>query len=98
MEKKILQRLPSVDGVINTTEGKKWMNQYDRDFVVNSVRTVLNDLRSEIYKNKTTTFEEKQLSMEGLVTQIESLLKKKLTPSLRKAINATGVILHTGLG
>jgi L-seryl-tRNA(Ser) seleniumtransferase len=37
-------------------------------------------------------------SLEAVAARAAELLRRKLQPSLRRAINATGVILHTGLG
>jgi L-seryl-tRNA(Ser) seleniumtransferase len=37
-------------------------------------------------------------SMDGLVPEIQSALAKDARPALRRAINGTGVVLHTGLG
>jgi len=84
--------------LINTEEGKQLIENYNRDSVVNAARTVLDELRSEILKKETISFEEKNLSVVSIIKRIQSHLQKKFTPSLQKAINATGIILHTGLG
>lgn len=98
MKNKILRKLPSVDALINTEEGKQLIEKYNRKSVVNAARTVQNELRSEILKKKTASVEEDELSVENIMRRIQDHLKKKFSHSLRKAINATGIILHTGLG
>ena len=98
MNKKILRKIPSVDVLIHTDEVKQWIEKYNRETVVNAIRYVLNELRSEILNQKKFASDEKNLSVENITKRAQSLLEKKFSPSLKKAINATGIILHTGLG
>jgi L-seryl-tRNA(Ser) seleniumtransferase len=98
MNKKILRILPSVDVLIRTDEVKRWIEKYNRDMVVNSIRAVLNEVRSEVLNLENISSEEKKLSIENILKRTQSRLERKFSPSLRKAINATGIILHTGLG
>jgi L-seryl-tRNA(Ser) seleniumtransferase len=98
MNKKILRKIPSVDVLIHSDEVKQWIEKYNRETVVNAIRYVLNELRSEILNQKKFASEEKNLSVENIIKRAQSLLEKKFSPSLKKAINATGIILHTGLG
>lgn len=98
MENNILRKLPSVDTLINTEEGKQLIKKHGHTSLVNAVRSVLEKLRSEILKKEAASYEEDELSVESIMRRIQDLLKKKFSPSLQKAINATGIILHTGLG
>lgn len=98
MKKNLLRKIPSVDVLIKSAEGKQLIEDYNRNSAVNAARAVLNEIRSEILSEETASFEEKNLSVESIVQRIQSHLQKKFLPSLRKAINATGIILHTGLG
>jgi len=98
MNKKILRKIPSVDVLIHTDEVKQWIEKYNRETVVNAIRYVRNELRSEILEQKKVASDEKNLSVENIIKRAQSLLQKKFSPSLKKAINATGIILHTGLG
>ncbi|MDP2899162.1 MAG: L-seryl-tRNA(Sec) selenium transferase [bacterium] len=97
MEKDLLRSLPSVDEVLNNTEVEPLTKAYGRDAVVNAVRDVLGGLRSELVKeDSTVTLED--ISVEKIILRVASHLRQKSTPSLRYAVNASGVILHTGLG
>jgi len=98
MNKKALRKLPSVDVLLQTEEVKQWIEKYDREMVVNSIRCVLNELRAEVLNQEKVSSQEKNLSVENIIKRAQSLLERKFSPSLRKAINATGIILHTGLG
>ncbi len=97
MEKDLLRSLPSVDEVLNNTEVEPLTKEHGRDAVVNAVRDVLGGLRSELVKeDSTVTLED--ISVERIIRRVASHLRQKSTPSLRYAVNASGVILHTGLG
>jgi L-seryl-tRNA(Ser) seleniumtransferase len=97
LNKKTLRKLPSIDELINRKEIKQLIEKYNRDVVVNAARIVLDKLRNKIIKNNTIPKEE-DISVKTINKQIKSYLKKRFAPSLQKAVNATGIILHTGLG
>lgn len=97
MEKDLLRNLPSVDEILNNLEAAPLTEEYGRDALVNAARTVLSELRSELLKDDARTTAE-EISVENISRRIAAYLEKKSTPSLRRAVNAAGVILHTGLG
>lgn len=98
MMKNLLRNLPSVDRLIKTEDGKALIEKYNRDLVVDSARKILEELRTEIHKSDSSSAVEDDLSQENVIQRIENHLQEKFSPSLKKATNATGVILHTGLG
>ena len=98
LKKEILRKLPSVDELMNTGEVKQWVKKCNRDMVVNAARAALSELRAEIINNETSHLNEKDLSVAEVGRRVASCLQRKITPSLRRAVNATGIILHTGLG
>lgn len=97
MEKDLLRGLPSVDEMLNNTEVEPLTKAYGRDAVVNAVREVLGELRLELVKEDSPLTSE-DISVQKIVQRVTSHLLRKSTPSLRYAVNASGVILHTGLG
>jgi len=98
LENNILRKLPSVDTLINTEEGKQLIKKHGHTSLVNATRSVLEELRSEILKKEKASIKEDGLSADSIMKRVQNHLKKKFSPSLQKAINATGIILHTGLG
>ena len=63
--------------------------------VANGVREFLEDLRAQVSQ----AAEEVSIPTPGeIADSIASWLEKEQRPSLRRVINATGVLLHTGLG
>ncbi len=98
MAKDLLRQLPSIDSLIITEELKALAEKYNRDSVVHAARTVIEDMRTEILKSKEKSFAPEAIAQERIIESIKTHLQNKFTASLKKAINATGVILHTGLG
>ncbi len=88
-----LKSLPSVDEMLKGPDGRKWLSLYPRRFVLKGIREHIEGLRSEIRKGGSPA------SDAGSVSRgIECLIRGYVAPSLRAAINATGVVLHTNLG
>ena len=90
MKEEMLRQLPSIDELMNTAQAKQLCELHDREVVVNAARTVVDQIRSKIVKGEKPP--------EDIGTLIEAYLEKKFAPSLTNAVNAAGIILHTGLG
>lgn len=98
MAKDLLRQLPSVDRLLNTGEAESLIEKYGRENVVAAARKVIENLRSAIRKEEEGTPSGEKLSQENILKGIETHLLKAFSPSLVKAVNASGVVLHTGLG
>ena len=98
MNNETLRQLPSVDELLNAVALEGLEEQYSRDVIVNAIRTVLEELRLAITTGETASPTPEGFSVESICQRITSYLHEKFSPSLRKAVNATGIILHTGLG
>ena len=90
MNQNILRSIPSVNELLESPEISKLTDLYPRQLVVDAVRGVLEDIRQSL-TNKT------DLSPQKLYPIIQQVLQQKLC-GIEHAINATGIILHTGLG
>jgi L-seryl-tRNA(Ser) seleniumtransferase len=97
LKKDLLRKLPSVDELLNHAEVKPLLDEYGRDGLVNASRAVLSELRSTISEGDKILSPD-DLSPAALIARIAAFLENKSAPSLRAAVNATGIILHTGLG
>ena len=62
--------------------------------IVDSVREVIDELRKDILEGRRSQVGTKETLMTEIVARITGKKKK----SLRRVINATGVVLHTNLG
>ena len=97
MSKIPFRKLPSVDRLKKTEAAHKLTVSYDEDNVVDAIRKVVQDIREEIAMEKSTVVE-KDINPDAIMTRVKEDLEETFALSLRNAINATGVILHTGLG
>ncbi len=93
-----LRQIPSVDKLISAEGAKVIIGDYGRNVVVEAARTVLKELRLKMKKTKGSPHPKRELSQEAILRKIKEHVQEKMSPSLTKAVNATGVILHTGLG
>ncbi len=84
--------LISVDKLLNIPEIKLLVLEYGRKMVLFSIRSSLNYFRLEISKGKACP------KVEEIINQIKTTLKINSNKSLKKVINATGIIIHTNLG
>ena len=89
------RNLPSVDQLLKSDRLKQMVNNVNHSVVANSVRDFLDDLRTQVAQ---ATEEVTIPSPVELAESIANWLEKDQVPSLRRVINGTGVLLHTGLG
>ncbi len=81
--------LPSVNALLETS-GVKWLlEQHPRRVVLDAVRSAVDAARTAGIAQPTE---------EQWVETIASAVREASRPSLRRVINATGVVLHTNLG
>lgn len=91
----MLRNLPSVEELLTKEPVGKWIEKYSRNVVVTGVRQVLADLRKQIISE---CYPGNVISEADICLALHSWLKQETLPSLRKVVNATGIILHTNLG
>lgn len=95
MPTNLLRNLPSVNELLESPPLKGLVTRVSHNVVVTRVRSFLDDLRSEIQQ---TAAEVKFSDVKELAQRIAERILEAEKPRLRPVINATGVILHTGLG
>ena len=94
-----LRALAAVDEVLREPAMEDLLARYPRTLVVDAVRAVIDRLRAEIVAGGDQAAEEAgDLAPATLVPWVERLLDAAVTPSLRRVVNATGVVVHTNLG
>lgn len=92
-KKELLKQLPSVDEALKGHQGHVWLDQHARPHVVAAIREAIDGRRKSIIEGKST-----EASLESLIPDIGAVLKSKSSLSLKKVINATGIVVHTNLG
>ena len=82
--------LPSVSALLERAEVRALLHNVPRAVVVAAVRDVVTGVRS----HRTTAPQDDAAWFEAIAGQVA----RAQQPSLRAAINATGIVLHTNLG
>jgi L-seryl-tRNA(Ser) seleniumtransferase len=88
-----LRSLPSVERLVSQFEQEDGATHYPRPLVVECARAVLDKARSRLLRA-----ERVDLASHILLDGLRSLVKSRAALTLTRAVNATGVILHTNLG
>jgi len=95
-EKFSLRDLPPVDRILSHPEVVFLLKQFNRDYVVQRLRHLLDALRQTVRQG--TNLRAQDLSAESIIAQLKSALSSRGEPRLLRVVNATGTILHTNLG
>ena len=88
-----LRALPKIDEVLARAEMAAQMERVPRALVVDAVRGVIDDVREQILAGADI-----EPSEDAIVRDAVARAALAMRPSLRRVINATGIIVHTNLG
>jgi len=94
------RKIPSLDAFLAGAAVTPLVDRFGREAVISAARAALDDLRAEIASagGRGAPAPEPEATTDALVGRLRSRLEKKFAPSLAPAVNATGVIMHSGLG
>jgi len=88
-----------VEEILSREETIELLKNYPRSVVVDSIRKGLQKLREEILKKEDLSeLNESIFSKENLSSIFQKEIELQMIHSLRRVINATGVVIHTNLG
>ena len=90
-----LRDIPSVNELLERPQLRNLVDRVSHNVVVSGVRNFLDDFRQELH---TRAGEVAIPSPAELADRIATWIMKDERPPLRPVINATGILLHTGLG
>jgi L-seryl-tRNA(Ser) seleniumtransferase len=91
----VLRNIPSVNELLESPALRKLMDRASRSVVLSGVRDFLDNLRTEV---QSAASEIKLPAAGELAERIAQWIVHEERPTLRPVINATGILLHTGLG
>ena len=94
MNQKLLRQIPKVDELMRQPQLQQLCASVPTQKVTEAVRQILDDLRGGILNGSI----EEMPALEDLCGLVVGSASKKAEYSLKKVINATGIILHTNLG
>jgi L-seryl-tRNA(Ser) seleniumtransferase len=93
VDRGLLRAIPKVDEVLQWLTGVSRVPVF---LVKQSVREELDRLRQKILAGKKVN--KNSLSKKNITAQVKKRLHEEMMPNFRRAINATGVVIHTNLG
>lgn len=88
-----LRRLPSVDRLVGALQARGQLAGLPRRAATLCARETLDAVRRRLRAGG-----EASVSVDGLIAEVAARLDRQFGGSLRPAINATGIVLHTNLG
>lgn len=91
----VFRNIPSVTELLESPPLRKLVDRVNRNVVVSGVRSFLDNMRSEV---QSATADIKIPTPADLAERIAEWIVNEEQPPLRPVINATGILLHTGLG
>jgi L-seryl-tRNA(Ser) seleniumtransferase len=95
VERPSLRRLPSVERLLQHLEAAGALGSHPRRLVVACARETVEQARRRLMAGQAAP---EEISIDTLATETEALLAQRSAPSLDRAINATGIVVHTNLG
>ena len=95
----LLRKIPKVDELLAAAEIKELLQVHPPEVVREGIRNGLERLRQAILSaDKAEDITEERFALPHLLPLFEEEIAKQVNPHLRRAINATGVVIHTNLG
>jgi L-seryl-tRNA(Ser) seleniumtransferase len=94
----LLRKLPSITELLKHETVAGWLRQHPQTLVTGCLRGALDELRGQILASPADRCVAPAIGLEAILRRAGDLLLQASEPRLREAINATGIILHTGLG
>jgi L-seryl-tRNA(Ser) seleniumtransferase len=91
------QKIPAVDRLLNTQSLRRLLPHYPRPLVLKAVRQVLEEIRREIQSGNGLQ-DPSSVGLEKVSERIGETLESLNRHSLKRVINATGIVIHTNLG
>ena len=93
----LMRRVPSVEAVLKEPELEALAAQYGRRPVADAVREAVEEVRRQLLAQPALDQQEPAIRSR-IVAAAKDQIAAMMRPYYRRAVNATGIILHTGLG
>ena len=95
----LLRKIPKVDELLASSEVKRLLQIHPSEVVRQGIRNALERLRQEILRtDDVKAITEERFTLSHLLPLFKEEIAKQISSHLRRAINATGVVIHTNLG
>ncbi len=99
MSKELLKTLPSIERLLASPVAMSLSASLSRDRVRDLLRQVVDEVRAAMVQDAGPGIQDSEQNLESIIAARLALVAASFVkPSLRRVINATGVIIHTNLG
>ena len=92
----VYKALPPVEQILQLQSTAVLLQRYRRDYVTDAIRRAVQRLRQQpdLLQGEIS----RAAALQWIENELAAAIERDAQPSLRRVINASGVILHTGLG
>ncbi len=97
-KQELLRGLPAITELLKSETAAGWLRQHPQPLVTECLRRALAGWRRQLLNDEAGGGDASHFNVEAVLAQAEKFLQHATEPHVREAINATGIILHTGLG
>jgi L-seryl-tRNA(Ser) seleniumtransferase len=95
--KQVMRKMPSVDALLKLTEADSLTADFGRRMVTDAVREAVAEVRQQLIAGPVADVTGEAIRAR-VVTVAKARLEAAAKPYFRRVVNATGIVLHTGLG
>ncbi|MFQ5753194.1 MAG: L-seryl-tRNA(Sec) selenium transferase, partial [bacterium] len=97
-KQKALSKIPPINQILEHTKIQPLILKYSHDLILTIAQQETRLFKEHLLQDKALINFSRQEIVEEIVHRILTYLNKLLQPGLKKVVNGTGIILHTGLG
>jgi len=94
----LLRQIPAITELLRHEVASAWLKEHPLTLVTDCLRQAAAQLRQQVLEDSAGRCGAQHVTAEFILGRAKALLDQLTKPHLREAINATGIILHTGLG
>ena len=94
----LLRKIPAITVLLEHEVVRGWLAEHPRGLVTDCLRAAVEELRGQILADSGGRCGAVHVSAEYILALAQERLAARTRPHIQGAINATGIILHTGLG
>jgi len=98
LNNELLRKIPALDVLLREESVLPLIDEFGRESVVAECRGMLEEIRAAIAASADAGTGLAGLAPEALASRLAARLAARSAPSLAPAVNATGIIMHSGLG
>jgi L-seryl-tRNA(Ser) seleniumtransferase len=94
----LLRRIPPITELLKSEAAEAWLKTQPTALVTECLRAAAAETRRRLMDGGPDAPAPEGATLDAVLGRASELLRRALQPRLREAVNATGIILHTGLG